>query len=162
MLPGFRLCQVCVCVISPQSFLTLSDPTDCSQPGSSVHGMSLAKILEQVAISSSREFSRPRDQTLVSYVPTLARIFFTTVPPGKPRLFYRLQPSNQYCTATKQTHRSMEQSRGSEINPCTYSQLVYNKGGKTAQWRKDSLFNQCHWENTDTCRRLKLEHFLTP
>ena len=46
---------VCVCVLSPQSFLTLSDPTDCSQPGSSVHGISQAKILEQVAISSSRD-----------------------------------------------------------------------------------------------------------
>ena len=29
-----------------------------------------------------------------------------------------------------------------EMNPCTYGQLIYNKEGKTIQWRKDSLFNK--------------------
>ena len=44
------------------------DPWDCSPPGSSVHGISQARIVEQVAISFSRGFSWPRDQTHISWI----------------------------------------------------------------------------------------------
>jgi len=47
--------------MSIQSCPTLCDPTDCSPPGSSVHGILQARILEWVAISFSRASSRPRD-----------------------------------------------------------------------------------------------------
>ena len=43
--------------VSPQSCPTLCDPTDCSPPGSSVHGLLQARILEWVAIPFSRGFS---------------------------------------------------------------------------------------------------------
>ena len=48
--------------------LTLCNPVDCSPPGSSVHGILQARILEWVAISFSRGSSRPRDQTWVSCI----------------------------------------------------------------------------------------------
>ena len=49
-----------------------------------------------------------------------------------------------------------------EINLCTYGHLIFDKGGKNIQWRKDNLFNKCCWKNwSTTCKRIKLEHFLT-
>ena len=62
-----------VCVKLLQLCPTLCDPMDCSPPGSSVHGTFLARILEFVAMSSSRGSSQHRDQTRISYASCIGR-----------------------------------------------------------------------------------------
>ena len=52
-------------VLIAQLCLTLCDTSDCSPPGSSVHGIPQARILEWAAISSSRQSSQPRNWTCV-------------------------------------------------------------------------------------------------
>ena len=69
-----------------QSCLTLCDPIDCSWPGSSVHGILQARILEWVAVSSSRGSSWPRDWPAAPVSPALAGGFLTTPLPEKPKL----------------------------------------------------------------------------
>ena len=63
-----------------KSWTRLADWTttmDCSSTGFSVHGISPVRILEWIAISSSRESSQPRDQTRISCVSCIAGGFFT-------------------------------------------------------------------------------------
>ena len=62
---------------------TLCNPMDCSPPGSSVHGILQARILEWVVIPSSRASSQPRDSTCVSFISSIAGRFFTSQAPGK-------------------------------------------------------------------------------
>ena len=67
-----------------QSYPTLCDPMDSSPPGCSVHGILQARILEWVAMPSSRGSSQPRDQALIFCT---ADWFNTAEPPGKPILY---------------------------------------------------------------------------
>ena len=73
---------MCVCAQSLQSCLILCDSVDHSPPGYSVHGIFQARILEWVAMPSSRGTSRPSNRNQVSCI---AGGFFTTEPLGKPQ-----------------------------------------------------------------------------
>ena len=70
--------SICICA---QSYPPLCDPMDCGPPGSSVRGILQARILEWVAMPSSRGSSQPRDQIQSLVSPALAGRFFTTTAP---------------------------------------------------------------------------------
>ena len=49
-----------------------------------------------------------------------------------------------------------------EMSPHTYRHLIFDKGDKNIQWRKDNLFNKWCWENwSTTCKRIKLDRTLS-
>ena len=76
---------MCTCSIT-QSCPTLCDPMDCSLPGSSVHSISQARILEWVAILPSRGSFQPRGQSHISSVSCIGRqilCHYATLPPSK-------------------------------------------------------------------------------
>ena len=76
--------DLCVCLVT-QSYLTLCDPMDCSSPGSSVYGISQARILE-LPVPSPADLPDPGIEPMSLASPALAGRFFTTKPPGKPFL----------------------------------------------------------------------------
>ena len=91
-------CISCYCFsLVTKSCMTLCNPRDCSPPGSSVHGVSQARILEWVSIFFYSRSSWPRNWTHVS---GLAGRFLTTEPPGKPSHCTRAQPTSIWSILT--------------------------------------------------------------
>ena len=89
-----RIVDMCVgqgCSVT-HSHPTLCNPMDCSPPGSSVHGISQARILEWVAITSPGDLFNPIEPVSLALVGG----FFITESPGKPPQIYSLF-KNQIC-----------------------------------------------------------------
>ena len=72
----------------------LCEPIDYSLPGSSVHGIFQTRILEWVAIASSRDLPNPGIKLTSTVSPALVGGSFTTEPPGKPKYCYKITFKN--------------------------------------------------------------------
>ena len=120
-------------VLVTQACPTLCSPVDCSLPGSSVHGILQAKILEWVAIPFSRGPSWPRNWTWVSCI---AGRFFIPESPEKPKEMLALG----YLILLKHTMKLQwwvsiccgnrwinEGNKNLEVNPLMCGHLVYDK-----------------------------------
>ena len=90
--------NVCACSVS-QSCLTLCDPMNCSPPGSSVHGISQARILEWVAISFSGGSSRSGDRTCISWVSCIGGQILYHWATGE-ALWHKISTNKYYASVT--------------------------------------------------------------
>ena len=77
-----RNLHVCMYAKLLHSCPTPYNPMDCSLPGASVHGILQARILEWVAMASSRGSSWPRDRSHISRIGR--QVLLPLAPPGKP------------------------------------------------------------------------------
>ena len=79
------------------------------------------------------------------------------------KLYYKVIVTKTVCLQVqKYTHRSMAQN-GEPRNKPVPIWSIFDKRTKNTQWGKVNLFNKWCWENwTATCKRMKLDYFLTP
>jgi hypothetical protein len=65
--------------------------------------------------------------------------------------------------AQKQHEDQWSRIEDSDMNPCSYTYLIFEKSAQNIRWRKDSLFSKCCWENwISAWRKLKLDPCLSP
>ena len=159
---------MCVHAKSLQSCPTLCHPMDCNPPGSSVHGILQARILEWVAIFFSRGFSQPRVfepwvRTWVSYIAgRFFTIWATRKAPGK--MYLCLKYSSccmraQSClTLSDPPPRQTPLSMGFSRQECWSGLPFPPPGDLPAQGVNLCLFHLLHWQADS----LPLHHLRSP
>ena len=145
--------MICLKVLVTQSCLTLCDPMDCSPPGSSVHWILQARMLEWVAISFSRGISSAGDWTWVSCI--AGKLFTEWATREASILEWVVLPSSRgSCKPRDQTqvsHIAGEQSLPSE--PSGKPNDVFNKH----KWSRNNKYLDFKYYN---CTGIKVTWYL--
>ena len=138
------------------SRVRLCNPMDNSLPGSSVHGISQARILEWLAVSFSRETSRLRNWTRVT---CLAGRFFITEPPGNPHACIQ---QAKFDTKKRLSWTSEHLCFEGKGNAATYTYTIVPAGVGVRTWNKHLgackpfFFPLWYWSNNIKCSRLSV------
>ena len=150
--PSF-LVTGCFCCSVTKSCLTLCDPKDCSLPCSSVHRFSQARIVEWVAISSSRGSSWPRDWTHVSCISCVASRFFVCWATGEANL-YREWPVKESCTVPSASAFSLLQY----VLVVEYIKIIHHHTNKQLKkrWRQLWILPEYYQQNSKSDNFLKV------
>ena len=98
-----------------RSVMSHCNHIDCSPPGSSVHEIIQARLLEWVAISFSRGSFWPRDQTSFSCVSCLEARFFTTEPWQRIPSTYTSNYPSLYCMCVSLFSNKIQAPQGQDI-----------------------------------------------
>ena len=128
-----------------QSGSTLCDPMDCSLPGSSVHGIFPARILEWVAIYFSRGSWRPKDWTRVSYIACIAGIFFTNEPPENPFKKWPTWKKNFFCKKGNMETSMTQELLGATSKKPTFILRRNTDLKNLPSWPQKEWGNQSHF-----------------
>ena len=138
-----------------QSCPTLSDPMDCSLPGSSIHGIFQARVLEYGAISFSRGSSQPRDQTRVSHTAGRCFTMWITTNCGK---FLKRWEYQTTLPASWETYMQVKKQHWMESNMETYITICkIDSQREFAVWLRELKLGLCNnleeWdgEGGDVC-----------
>ena len=117
-------------------------------------------VLERTIINFIWKNKRPRiAQTILYNKGTSVGI---TIPDFK--LYYRatIMKTAWYWHKIKDIDQ-WNQSKDPDIKPQTFKHLIFDKGGKSIQWKKESNFNKRCWHKwMSTCKRLKIDTYLLP
>ena len=133
--------------------LTLWDPVDCSPPGSSVHGIYQARILEWVAISSSRGSSRLRDQNCISCIDGILYHWVTWEDRKHFKLWsFLLPPSLEMWTVRVQRRKLLDRVSGSPRGGWSHLEAVVHTQARQRELSWRGIIALLHRE--ERCARL--------